>query len=66
VAVRQEGWLFPPLSITTAKEGFDGGTLLVLFWDVRDGFDFGRWEREQFSISWRLALLEDTGWPFVV
>ncbi len=56
----------PPLSITAAKEGFDGGTLLVLFWNIRDGFGFGRWEREQFSISWRLALLEDTGWPFVV
>ncbi len=60
--------MFPPLSITAAKEGFDGGALLVLFWNIRDGFGFGfgRWEKEQFSVSWRLALLEDTGWPLVV
>lgn len=55
-----------PFSITVAKEGFDGGTLLVSFWNIRDGFGFGRWGKEQFSVSWRLVLLEDTGWPFVV
>jgi len=29
-----------PFSITVAKEGFDGGTLLVSFWNIRDGFGF--------------------------